>query len=292
MDWGSLPYIGEDGKRRRVWVFVMTMGWSRACYVEPVRKADTAAFIQCHVNAFEYLDGVPRRCLYDNAKVVTLTRNQDGRVEWNLRMLDFALRVGFEMWLCQPYRAQTKGKVESGVKYVRRNPCSSQGQAMWPGLRFTNDADLNRQALEWCDVVANRRTHGRASSAEKVPATASTGSGWAPRCRWASGWARWRSGPATRWSRSVPGPNVLVNASSCPVSGLVGPGWMAARTGKRWRCTGPRRRGGTSLPIRVRTGGGRSEMIALEQARQHLETLGFKQAVEVLDNTLDTAASK
>ena len=33
-------------------------------------------------------------------------------------------------------------------------------------------------------------------------------------------------------------------------------------------------------------------MIALEQARQRLETLGLKQAVEVLDNTLDAAASK
>ena len=33
-------------------------------------------------------------------------------------------------------------------------------------------------------------------------------------------------------------------------------------------------------------------MIALEQARQHLESLGLKQAVEVLDNTLDTAANK
>ena len=33
-------------------------------------------------------------------------------------------------------------------------------------------------------------------------------------------------------------------------------------------------------------------MIALEQARQHLETLGLKQAVEVLDNTLDAAASR
>ena len=76
MDWGSLAYIGEDGKKRRIWVFVMTMGWSRACYVELVRKADTAAFIQCHVNAFEYLGGVPRRCLYDNAKVVTLGRTR------------------------------------------------------------------------------------------------------------------------------------------------------------------------------------------------------------------------
>ena len=33
-------------------------------------------------------------------------------------------------------------------------------------------------------------------------------------------------------------------------------------------------------------------MIALEPARQHLESLGLKQAVEVLENTLDSAASK
>ena len=32
--------------------------------------------------------------------------------------------------------------------------------------------------------------------------------------------------------------------------------------------------------------------IALEQARQHLETLGLKQAMEALENTLDAAASK
>ena len=152
VDWGSLAYIGEDGKRHRIWAFVMTLGWSRACYVELVRRADTAAFIQCHVNAFEYLGGVPRQCLYDNAKVVTLGRDEENRPVWNRRMLDFALRVGFEVRLCQPYRAQTKGKVESGVKYVRRN--------MWPSLRFTDDADLDRQAMEWCDSVANARIHG------------------------------------------------------------------------------------------------------------------------------------
>ena len=67
-------------------------------------------------------------------------------------MLDLALRVGFEIRLYQPYRAQTKGKVESGVKYVKGN--------MLPSMHFTDDADLNRQSLEWCDSVANRRIHG------------------------------------------------------------------------------------------------------------------------------------
>ena len=31
---------------------------------------------------------------------------------------------------------------------------------MWPSLRFVDDVDLKRQALQWCDGVANQRTHG------------------------------------------------------------------------------------------------------------------------------------
>ena len=152
VDWGSFTYVNERGHKRRLWAFVMVLSWSRAIYVEFVRRADTASFIQCHANAFEYFGGVPRRCLYDNAKVVTLGRDEEGRIDWNQRMLDFSLRLGFELKLCQPYRAQTKGKVESGVKYVRGN--------LWPSVRFTDDAGLNQQALQWCDTVANRRIHG------------------------------------------------------------------------------------------------------------------------------------
>ena len=102
VDWGSLAHLDQDGRKHRIWVFVMTLGWSRACYVELVRRADTAAFIQCHVNAFEYLGGVPRRCLYDKAKVVTLGREEDRQPIWNQRMLDFALRVGFEIASVSP----------------------------------------------------------------------------------------------------------------------------------------------------------------------------------------------
>ena len=152
VDWGVFSYSAENGGRRRMWGFVMVLGFSRAIYVELVRRANVATFIRCHINAFEYFGGVPRRCLYDNAKVVVVERDEEGRHEWNSRMLDFARRVGFELRLCRPYRAQTKGKVESGVKYVRNN--------FWPSARFTDDSDLNRQAIEWCDIVANERVHG------------------------------------------------------------------------------------------------------------------------------------
>ena len=129
----------------------MVLSWSRAIYVEFVRRADVTPFMRCHVNAFEYFGGVPRRCLYDNAKVVVLGRDDAGRPKWNSRMLDFALRVGFEIRLCWPYRAQTKGKVESGVKHVRRN--------LWATVRFSDDAEMNRQGMEWCETVANEQAH-------------------------------------------------------------------------------------------------------------------------------------
>jgi hypothetical protein len=104
------------------------------------------------VHAFERLGGLPRRCLYDNTKLVVLERNADGEPLWNARFLDFAHRLGFDPRLCRPYRAQTKGRVESGVKYVRGN--------FWPTARFTDLAELNQQAQAWLDGVANVRVHG------------------------------------------------------------------------------------------------------------------------------------
>lgn len=115
------------------------------------KTSDVATFIRCHVNAFRQL-GIPRRCLYDNAKVVVLGRTEAGDPVWNERFLDFTLRLGFDIQLCKPYRAQTKGRVEAGVKYVRNN--------FWPGVRFVDEADLNRQAQAWVDGIANVRLHG------------------------------------------------------------------------------------------------------------------------------------
>jgi hypothetical protein len=54
--------------------------------------------------------------------------------------------------LCRYYRAQTKGKVESGVKYVKRNALAGQ--------RFRDLEDLNEYLLSWCVTVADQRVHG------------------------------------------------------------------------------------------------------------------------------------
>lgn len=152
IDFGHFRYQAPDGSYQQRYAFVLVLAWSRALYLEFIRRADVGSFLRCHVNALTHLGGVPRRCLYDNTKVVVLGRDAAGLPVWNTQFLDFSLRLGFSPQLCQPYRAQTKGRVESGIKYVRGN--------FWPAARFTDDADLNRQALVWCETVANTRIHG------------------------------------------------------------------------------------------------------------------------------------
>ncbi len=152
VDFGTYRYLTPEGLARQVYAFVMVLSWSRAIYVEFMQRADLASFLRCHWHAFAYFGGVPRKCLYDNAKVVVLGRDEAGEPVYPAEFLDFALRSGFAIQLCKPYRAQTKGRVESGIKYVRGN--------FWPSARFTDLADLNNQARVWMDSVANVRVHG------------------------------------------------------------------------------------------------------------------------------------
>ena len=152
VDWGHFGFIEHQGRRRRLYGFVMTLGWSRASYLEFTISADTAWWLRCHIHAFRYLGGVPRVVLHDNLKTAVLERKADGTIHWNPRYLDFAHYYGFTPRACRPYRAQTKGKVESGIRYVRGN--------FWPGLRFLDLADLNEQAKGWLDLTANVRVHG------------------------------------------------------------------------------------------------------------------------------------
>ena len=152
VDWGHFGTIEHRGRAQRLYGFVMTLGWSRALYLEFTTSMESVWFLRCHVHAFHYFGGAPRQVLHDNLKTAVLDHAPSGAVHWQPQYLDFADYYGFAPRACRPYRAQTKGKVESGVKYVRGN--------FWLGLRYRDLADLNRQAREWADTVANVRVHG------------------------------------------------------------------------------------------------------------------------------------
>ena len=71
---------------------------------------------------------------------------------WNANFKDRMDFYGVTPRLCRYYRAQTKGKVESGVKYVKRNALA--------GRRFRDLDELNAWLFEWCLEVADQRVHG------------------------------------------------------------------------------------------------------------------------------------
>jgi transposase len=152
VDWTSLGYISVDGRPQRLYAFVMTLGYSRMMYVEFTTSTEVNTWLRCHQHAFEYFSGVPREILHDNLKTAVLSRGAGGKVHWNPRYLDFALYYGFSPYPCKPYRAQTKGKVERSIGYVQ--------QSFWVGTHFVDVLDLNSQALEWLQSVANVRVHG------------------------------------------------------------------------------------------------------------------------------------
>lgn len=150
VDWAHFGMIFHEGSWRKLYAFMMTLGYSRAIYLEFTVSQDTEHFLQCQMNAFRYFGGVPEEVLVDNLKSAVLWRD-GARVGWNPRYLDFAAHYGFIPRACWPYRAQTKGKVENTVGYVRGN--------FWVGTHFLDLADLNEQACCWLGEVANVRVH-------------------------------------------------------------------------------------------------------------------------------------
>jgi transposase len=150
VDFGQLRvWIGETPTP--VHILVFTLGYSRRTVAYAYRDERLDALLDGHERAFRHFGGVPLTCLYDNPRTITLGRSA-GQVLWHPRFEDFARYYGFTPRACQPYRAQTKGKVESGVKYVKRNALAGRRFAHWTAL----DAWLE----EWAATVSDVRVHG------------------------------------------------------------------------------------------------------------------------------------
>ena len=150
-DWGQC-WTMIDGRRVRVHLFVLTLGFSRRMYAVATENEKLPAFLRSHEEAFSFLGGVPHEIVYDNLRSVVLGRDFEGsRFEWNPVFWDFSRYYGFRPAPHRPYRPQTKGKVESGVKYVKR---------FLRGKEFTSLDDLNAQLQAWIITVADQRVHG------------------------------------------------------------------------------------------------------------------------------------
>ena len=152
IDFGTAaPVMDSRGKKRRPWMFRIVLSCSRKAYSEVVWRQSTDNFIAALENAFHYFGGVPKRLVIDNLKAAVK------RADWydpevHPKLQSFAAHYGATFVPTKPYTPEHKGKVESGVKYVKNNALK--------GHIFGSLTDQNSHLLEWEESVADTRIHG------------------------------------------------------------------------------------------------------------------------------------
>lgn len=153
VDFGSagLMYDPEEDRLRRAHIFVMTLSFSRLHYVELVFDQGQVTWVKCHMNAFEFFEGVPKRIILDNLKSGILRPNTYDPV-FNRAYAECAKHYGFIIDPAKICTAQHKGKVERKIPVVRQQFLSSHA--------FTNINDANEKAKLWCLHEYGMQEHG------------------------------------------------------------------------------------------------------------------------------------
>lgn len=157
VDWGTM----RSG-RQPIHAFVATLGFSRMLFVAFVDNMKFETLKQCHIDAFDFFGGVTAEVLYDNMKTVVLQRDAyaRGRHCFHSGLWQLSKEYSFMPRLCKPYRAQTKGKVERMVGYVRNSFYLPFMTLMADEHRTVTLDTLNYEAIRWLHRKANVRIHG------------------------------------------------------------------------------------------------------------------------------------
>lgn len=151
-DWGTIA-TRIAGEVVTVQFIVNTLAYSRRMHVWASDSQDAEHTYEGLVRAFEYLGGVPREVLVDNQKAAVLEHRAGREVRFNARFVDLAGHYGFAPRACRPARAQTKGKDERMVGYVKHH--------FFVRYRdFENWTHLNQLLERWLAEVADVREHG------------------------------------------------------------------------------------------------------------------------------------
>ena len=151
IDFGE-KWLEIGGVAQKRFVFVATLGYSRRDYAEVFPSLRQRDWLMGMERAFQHFGGLPEELLVDNAKPLVLSHPRGGRAVFHPEFEAFCHHWGLRPRACQPYRARTKGKVESGVGYVKGNALG--------GLVFEDDAHLDRHLIHWMREIADQRIHG------------------------------------------------------------------------------------------------------------------------------------
>ena len=152
IDFGTgAPVITPEGKRRKTYVFRIVLSHSRKGYSEAVYRQTTENFIRALENALRYFGGTVKTLVIDNLRAAVQ------KADWyepdlHPRLQAFCEHYGVVVLPTRPYMPRHKGKIESGVKYVKNNALKAR--------EFSSLEKQNDFLLHWETTVADKRIHG------------------------------------------------------------------------------------------------------------------------------------
>lgn len=141
IDWGEATvYI--NGEKLVINLFCARLCHSCAPYVIAYKRQNLESFLDAIIRTFQYYGGVPRRVIFDNARVAVKSGfGAHAAAQDDYKQL--SAHYGFEPVFCNPASGNEKGLVENLVGYIRRNVCV-------PLPKVKNLEELNGKLLEKC----------------------------------------------------------------------------------------------------------------------------------------------
>lgn len=152
IDWGEAT-VYLNGCKTVVNLFCARLCYSGAPMVLAYRRQNEESFLDALVQVFQYFGGVPKRVVFDNAKVAV----KDGFGANARKQAGYAAlsaHYGFEAIFCNPASGNEKGLVEGLVGYIRRNVCV-------PVPKVETMEELDRMLHEKCQKYLNHQIRGK-----------------------------------------------------------------------------------------------------------------------------------
>lgn len=158
VDMGQIWLKDYIGKRVCLYCFAMVLAHSRYKFVYwQTVPFTTATFIEAHEKAFAFFGGRTQEIVYDQDKVLAVSEN-NGDIIYTAGFQNYLDIMKFRVFLCHGADPESKGQVESVVKYVKYNFADHR--------TFTDITDFNEKCLAWLERRGNGKEH---ETTKKIP---------------------------------------------------------------------------------------------------------------------------
>lgn len=153
VDFGKMGDVFDpiEGRKRALYVLVVTLCFSRYQFVWPTWQQTTAAVCEGLDEAWRFFGGVVARVVPDNAS--SMVAKADALAPRIVdAFADYAQARGLFVDAARVRQPRDKGRVENQIAYVR--------ESWFAGEQFDSLEHARRDAERWCREVAGTRIHG------------------------------------------------------------------------------------------------------------------------------------